>query len=289
MLLRNPIVFNKKRKDEVAIQSGPTLIEIKHGGTKKIEHTYTSKDGTQKKCAVYSEFKHKIPTKMRHFIDKHSDVLEVIRIDQYKKPMSQKHLGKNELDFEKYDRFASNNNIVSKKDSEEFKQTTFESSKKKISEFTRSGIHEGNYHNSRFNVSNNRLAVPSNARLPSISDQSIVDCPNGESHQPEISNSENSDSVNNSNSSEGEEDISAAVREMCSNSPVEEEKHEKLGPRIENNIKPQNGGNNFGHPELNKNVSDAWNYGIEDSEEQEEVEHATLPADYRREVANNAQ
>lgn len=226
---------------------------------------------------------------MRNFIDKHSDVLEVIRIDQYKKPMSQKHMGKNELDFEKHDRFASNNMIMSKKDSEEFKQTTFSSSKKRISEFTRSGANEGNYMSSKFNVSNNHLAVPSNARLPSISDQSNVDPNNGESHQPDISNSENSDSVNNSNSSDGEEDISAAVREMCTNSAVEEEKHENLGPRIENTIKAQNGANTFGHPELNKNISDAWNYGIEDSEEQEEVEHVTLPADYRRVVPNSTQ
>jgi hypothetical protein len=48
-LLQQPIVFTKKKKEEVAIQSGPTLIEIKHGSKKKIEHSYISKDGIQKK------------------------------------------------------------------------------------------------------------------------------------------------------------------------------------------------------------------------------------------------
>eukprot|EP00343_Euplotes_focardii_P005820 CAMPEP_0205810220 /NCGR_PEP_ID=MMETSP0205-20121125/14397_1 /ASSEMBLY_ACC=CAM_ASM_000278 /TAXON_ID=36767 /ORGANISM="Euplotes focardii, Strain TN1" /LENGTH=238 /DNA_ID=CAMNT_0053088127 /DNA_START=133 /DNA_END=845 /DNA_ORIENTATION=+ len=81
VLLRHPLVFSRKGKEEAAIQSGPTLIEIKHGGAKKIEYTYTSKEGTEKKCAVYKDFKHKIPNDMRSFIDKNSEVLEVIRVE----------------------------------------------------------------------------------------------------------------------------------------------------------------------------------------------------------------
>lgn len=132
VLLQQPLVFNKKGKDEVAIQSGPTLIEIKNGGKKKIEHTYTSKDGVQKKCAVYNEFKHKIPTQMRNFIDRNTTNLEVIRLDNSNKPMSVKNIPKESLDFDKKQQFLSNNNIVFKKNSEEAK--TDNSSKLKRSQ-----------------------------------------------------------------------------------------------------------------------------------------------------------
>ena len=81
ILLRHPLIFTRKGKEEAAIQSGPTLIEIKHGKSKKIEYTYTSKEGAEKKCAVYKDFKHKIPSDMRNFIDKNSEVLEVIRVE----------------------------------------------------------------------------------------------------------------------------------------------------------------------------------------------------------------
>jgi len=81
VLLRHPLVFSRKGKEEAAIQSGPTLIEIKHGGAKKIEYTYTTKEGAEKNCAVYKAFKHKIPADMRNFIDKNSEVLEVIRVE----------------------------------------------------------------------------------------------------------------------------------------------------------------------------------------------------------------
>lgn len=81
VLLRHPLVFTRKGKEEVAIQSGPTLIEIKHGGSKKIEQTYTTNEGKENKCAVYKDFKHKIPIDMRNYIDKNSELLEVIRVE----------------------------------------------------------------------------------------------------------------------------------------------------------------------------------------------------------------
>ncbi len=81
VLLRQPLMFTRKGKEEAAIQSGPTLIEIKHGGPKKIEYTYTSKEGGEKKCAVYNDFRHKIPSDMRNFMEKNSEKLEVIRVE----------------------------------------------------------------------------------------------------------------------------------------------------------------------------------------------------------------
>eukprot|EP00344_Euplotes_crassus_P008695 CAMPEP_0197019436 /NCGR_PEP_ID=MMETSP1380-20130617/80699_1 /TAXON_ID=5936 /ORGANISM="Euplotes crassus, Strain CT5" /LENGTH=289 /DNA_ID=CAMNT_0042446857 /DNA_START=957 /DNA_END=1822 /DNA_ORIENTATION=- len=82
ILLRQPLMFTRRGKEEAAIQSGPTLIEIKHGGPRKIELTYTTKAGKEKKCAVYSDFKHKIPSEMRNFIDKNTEQLEVIRVEE---------------------------------------------------------------------------------------------------------------------------------------------------------------------------------------------------------------
>jgi hypothetical protein len=111
VLLRQPLMFNRRHKNEVAIQSGPTMIEIKHGGVKKVEHTYVNKEGDQKKCAVYEEFMHKIPKKMREFIDESNEILEVIRADDYKKINSNKNIPGSNLEYESVPNYASSNQI----------------------------------------------------------------------------------------------------------------------------------------------------------------------------------
>jgi hypothetical protein len=110
VLLRQPLVFNKRQKNEVAIQSGPTMIEIKYGGAKKLQYTYISKEGNEKKCAIYEEFKHKIPIKMREFIDRNNEILEIIRIDDYKKYSSGKNISPGNLEYER-PKYSSSNQI----------------------------------------------------------------------------------------------------------------------------------------------------------------------------------
>lgn len=256
VLLRQPLIFSKKKKHEVAIQSGPTLIEIKHGGKKKIEHTYASKDGQQKKCAVYSEFKHKIPTVMRNFIDRHTDCLEVIRADQYRKPQSVKNINDKALEFNRDQiKYLSNNNIMVKNSSDECKMTAAYSSNKLVEE-------------EKNNYSKNHLAVPRDCRLlnlPSVSEKSKLskfDSINSPSASPNFESDESS------------ENPSQVLHEI--NSSAEEEKGDTQ-------IERRDKANVFERDVMNKDDED---WSVESPMNHNEL--ATLPAENRARVRQQA-
>lgn len=69
VLLKEPLKFSNSKRNETCLVNGSTLIEIKFGGAKEVEKVYL-KDGEEKRCVVYSDFKNKIPINMRNFIDK---------------------------------------------------------------------------------------------------------------------------------------------------------------------------------------------------------------------------
>ena len=71
VLLKEPLRFYNSKRNETCLVNGSTLIEIKYGEKKHAEETYISKEGDERRCVVYSDFKNKIPINMRNFIDKH--------------------------------------------------------------------------------------------------------------------------------------------------------------------------------------------------------------------------
>ena len=77
VLLTKPVCFQHKKKNGLCIQSGPTLFEIQYQREKQIEEIYVDKDGSEKKCAAYPNFKHKLPKVMRSHIDSNLEIVEI--------------------------------------------------------------------------------------------------------------------------------------------------------------------------------------------------------------------
>lgn len=292
VLLRQPLVFSKKSKDETCIQSGPTLIEIKHGGKKKIEPTYTTKEGIHKKCAVYADFKHKIPTQMRNYIDKHSEVLEVIKADVLKnKNFSNKTIQQPLLDYEEKRKYASNNHIArlrneERKGNDSERQTQITSNRNEESSRNLA---------SRYGESTDQdsLQVPAQARggskkqssfLPQISERSngaSVDVSNSPSISPNGSHIESEDSSPSlySDVRNNRGDISGVVNDLINQSSTEEQKVDNYNKLIEKRNKFHEESMDADNPViLNKDVSAAWR---NESPNKEDGEHLTLPAERR--------
>lgn len=83
---------------------------MKYGGAKKVEQTYFSKEGDQRRCAVYSEFKNRIPKSMKEYIDKQSSLVVPVQVNTAKFQSLKNFDNKLLLEDDKH-KWLSNNNI----------------------------------------------------------------------------------------------------------------------------------------------------------------------------------
>lgn len=262
-LLRHPLCFNKKKKDEVAIQAGPTLIEIRHGGNKKVEHTYINKEGQQKKCAVYQEFKHKIPSDMRTYIDAHLDVCDIIRAEEVRKPSvlytrdeeckmpttprSNKNISYPKMSIQQR-QIQSTNNIPMRRVPEDLKEEDSQ------------------------NVSNNHLKVPRFSQpglIPQTSNGSDIMRSNSGSS---VSAGNRGDNSSDDSPSSSDNDVNEIIREVCSDS-IEEEKSNTNARQKHSDNTLTNKTSHDTRPREGRN-----SYGNVQNTQEEEYGHASLEA-----------
>jgi hypothetical protein len=208
---------------------------------------------------------------MRFYIDKHSQKMEVIRLDTENQHKSQKQIANAQLDVQRKSNYLSTNNIKLKNDQEE---------KKSVSSNSRGNTNSNRENDTKRHVkkisTNNGtlLIIPehnANSRRNGVNEEQDFNsmCSNSE----HLENSPvNHESLSGASSSE-DEDPSGLLREL--RDVYEEEKKEGFNsrPNFMNNIRAKENSDYYPHHSVNR--QDDWN-------EESFIhgnEHHTVPAE----------